>query len=105
MDQFKLDSEVNEYCKIGVKDDRRNCRTVDEMNELIGSLSELGSKVAIDLSSEIDCLNEAIAEREEARSALSERSGIPGDAVFSLQAAVVSDEDVRQMFRTLGAGE
>jgi hypothetical protein len=104
-DQFKLDSEVNEYCKIGVKDDRRNCMTVDEMNELIGSLSELGSKVAIDLSSEIDCLNEAIAEREEARSALSERSGIPGDPVFSLQAAVVSDEDVRQMFRTLGAGE
>lgn len=99
-DRSKVAEEFKYYRDHGVSDDSRDCTTVDEMNELIGSLSELGRKFKADFSSEIDSLSEAIAECEETRDRLTEGSGSP-TAITPQDASTVTDDDVRQMFRTL----
>jgi hypothetical protein len=100
-DQSNLNSEFKSYCENGVSDDRYNCSTVDEMNSLIGSLSELGEKARADFSFDIGLLSERIAQREEERPTLEKGNNIPSDTHLSATAPVVTDGDVRQMFSTL----
>jgi hypothetical protein len=88
------------YRDHGVSDERMDCTTVDEMNELVDSLSELDRNFNTDFSDEISSLREAVAEREETNDPLSEGSGIPTVATPQ-DAYTVTDDDVRQMFRTL----
>lgn len=100
-DQSNLNSEFESYRDNGVSDDRHNCSTVDEMDSLIGSLSELGQKAGTDFSYDIGRLSEQIAEREEERTALEEGNDTPSGTLLSATAPVVSVDDVRQMFWTL----
>jgi hypothetical protein len=72
------------------------------MREFAISLEQLGSTLGHDFSKEIRQLEEDIAEveEEEESESLSEGSSIPRDSM-STQRNVVTDDDVRQMFRTL----
>ena len=72
------------------------------MRELRDSLARLGDKAGYDFSYEMERLDEDIAEREEKPESLSEGNGIPGSATLTLH-EVVTDDDVRQMFSTLGS--
>jgi len=73
------------------------------MRALIDSLRELGKKTERDFGHHIDLLSERITEREEERSALEkeEQAEILRMPGVRSTAALVTDEDVRQMFRTL----
>jgi hypothetical protein len=100
-DQTNLDKELKDYCENGVRDDRSNCNTPDELTDLRDSLNKLGIKVGYDFISHIQRLDEAIAERpEEEAESLREGSGIPKRATAAKQ-QLVSDDEVRQMFETL----
>ena len=102
-DKSSLASEFKSYCDDGVGDDRRNCTTVDEMNGLIESLTELGQKTSHDFSYEIDQLSESIAEREEEKPKPAERDDTPSGTSFAAPAVVATADDVREMFSTLRA--
>lgn len=99
-DQAILDGELKDYCENGVRDDRSNRSTPDELSDLSYSLEKLGKKVGYDFSSVIQRLNEDIAERSQEPESLSEGSGIPKKATLR-QPEVITDDDVRQMFGTL----
>ena len=99
-DQSSLTSEFEDYCNEGIGDDRRNCSTTDEKSGLIDSLTELGKKTGRDFSKEIERLSDSIAEGEEEDS--TEQSEISNGTSFAPSAIiVVTDDDVRQLFRTL----
>jgi hypothetical protein len=100
-DQSNLVSEFDGYRESGVADDRHNCSTVDEMNNLIGSLSALGERTGIDFSYDIQLLSEDVAEREEERPALTGGDHVPSGPLPQVSEPVVTDDDVRQMFSTL----
>jgi hypothetical protein len=101
-DQSKFDQGLKEYCENGIDDERSNSTGIDEMREFAISLEQLGSTLGHDFSKEIRQLEEDIAEveEEEESESLSEGSSIPRDSM-STQRNVVTDDDVRQMFRTL----
>ena len=102
-DKSNLAIEFKTYCESGIAEDGRNCSTVDEMNDLIGSLTDLAKGTGINFSYDIGLLSESIAELEEERPALAEGGDIPSGTSFSvpLSVVVVTDDDVRQMFSTL----
>jgi hypothetical protein len=70
------------------------------------SLAQLGEQVGHDFSYDIQRLEEDIAEAEsqEEHEELSEGSGLPQSATRHLREVVVTDDDVRQMFKTLSNG-
>ena len=80
--------------------DRRDLTSTEEKSDLKDSLAQLGAKVGYDFSYDIQRLEEDIAESKEEPKSLNEGSGIPSETL-TLQ-EVVTDEDVRQMFSTLG---
>lgn len=70
------------------------------MSDLIVSLRELGARFEANFNYEIDGLNEAIAEREEASNAPVEAVVAPRH-VRAKETPRITDDDVRQMFTTL----
>jgi Restriction endonuclease len=100
-DQSRLDVNFKVYCGSGIDEDRRNCSTVDEMSELVDSLTELGKRTGKDFSDDIEGLSESIAEREERRSAPTRGGNIPTTKEISSVAPIMTDNDARQMFSTL----
>jgi hypothetical protein len=103
-DESNLSAEFENYCDDGIRDDRYNCSTVEDMNSLIDSLTELGQKTGKDFSYSIGLLDESIEEREESKPEAGEdtlvRFGWPINPFLS---PVGTDDDVRQMFDTLKA--
>lgn len=102
-DEALLSAALAYYCKHGVYDERADCTTLDDMNQLLDSLSILDHKFGLNLDACIDSLNQDIFEREEESRHYSEGSGIGGITreAISLLKETISDEDVRQMFSTL----
>jgi hypothetical protein len=101
VDQSHLDLGLKEYCENGVGDERRDCGDSDELKGLRKSLIELGHTVKYDFSYEIERLDEDIAEREEEPESLDEGREIPSSTMAG-STDFITDNDVRQMFSTLG---
>jgi hypothetical protein len=100
--QSTPDRGLKEYCENGVGDDRRDLTRADEKSDLKDSLAQLGTKVGYDFSYDIRRLEEDIAERKEEPESLNEGSGIGIPSETLTLKEVVTDDDVRQMFSTLG---
>lgn len=98
-DEGKLSEALDHYRRQGVREDFDNCSDTDDFNELRTSLSELTQQYGLDFSRTISSIDDAIAERNESEpeyetSSYSERSAAE-------HAEVVTEEEVREMFKTL----
>ncbi len=98
-DESRLSKALVHYEKSGAADDRRNCSNVSELSELREALDRLYSKSGIDLKYEIDRVDEEIAEREEPDREY--RGGGGGRPSSRPSAPTMSDDEVRDMFRSL----
>ncbi len=99
-DEALLKEELENYRKRGVGEDRSNCTTLGEMNELREALDQLRNKYGLDLGGDIERLEREIAEREEGHDRLEGGSG-RGAGSTPTASHVVTDDAVRQMFGTL----
>lgn len=102
-DQNQLEMALRHYEHNGARDERYDCTTVDEMMGLRESLDKLRNEYGLDLEYEIDMLDEEIAEREEGSRNLEEGSGYWRE-LTPVQHDLVTDDEVREMFRTLREG-
>lgn len=95
----RLAMELRCYEENGVSDERYDCSTVDELTGLRESLYKLCNEYGLDLNYQIELLDDEIAEREEGSRNLEKGSGYLPDRtpVHDL----VTDDEVREMFRTL----
>ena len=100
-DETVLRKALNKYIKDGVSAEKHECTTLDEMTELRESLGQLETVYGLDFHAAIELLEEAIAEREEPEDRDSGSRWVPSSTASMFQ-NVVTDEDVRQMFSTLG---
>ena len=98
-DEARLSKALFHYEKSGAADDRRACSDVSELSELREALDRLYSKFGIDLKYEIDRVDEEIAEREEPDREY--RGGGGGRPSSRPSAPTMSDDEVRDMFRSL----
>lgn len=98
-DEAQLSDALTHYRNQGVRDDFDNCSDTDDLNDLRSSLSELTQQHGLDFSRAISWIDEAIAERDE-REPEYERGGHSGRSAVD-HGEVVTEEDVREMFRTL----
>jgi hypothetical protein len=76
---------------------------LDELTGLRVSLDQLRNEYGLDLEYQIERLDEDIAEREEGRRDLDEGSGYGRDRTI-VRREIVTDDEVREMFRTLREG-
>ena len=98
-DEAKLSEALTLYRNQGVRDDFEACSDTDELNDLRSSLSELTKQHGLDFSTAISWIDEANTERDE-RELEYEDGGHSGRAAVDC-AEVVTEEEVREMFRTL----
>jgi hypothetical protein len=102
-DENQLKMALRRYEQNGARDERYDCTTVDELMGLRGSLDKLRNEYGLDLKYQIELLDEDIAEREEGSPNLKEGSGYWQDRTPARH-DVVTDDEVREMFRTLREG-
>ena len=98
-DEAQLSEALTHYRNQGVRDDFDNCSDTDDLNDLRSSLSELTEQHGLDFSRAISWIDEAITERDE-REPEYEGGDHSGRSAVD-HAEVVTEEDVREMFRTL----
>ncbi len=79
--------------------DFNNCSDTDDLNELRTSLSELTQQYGLDFSRTLSSIDDAISERNE-REPEYEGGGYSGRAAAE-HSEVVTEDEVREMFRTL----
>jgi len=98
-DEAKLSEALDHYRREGVREDFDNCSDADDLNELRISLSELTQEYGLDFSLMLSSIDEAIAERNE-REPEYEGGGSSGTPPAE-RVEVVTEDEVREMFRTL----
>jgi division protein CdvB (Snf7/Vps24/ESCRT-III family) len=98
-DEAKLSEALDHYRHEGVREDFDNCSDAGELNELRTSLSELTQQYGVDFSGMLSSIDEAIAERNE-REPEYEGGGSSWNPPAE-RADVVTEDEVREMFRTL----
>jgi hypothetical protein len=97
----QLSAGLEYYRHHGVDYDRDNCSDVSELEELHGALKELNERFGVDFTRTIASVESDIAEREErTRDDDDEGGGFSRGFEPSL-ADSVTEEDVREMFKTL----
>lgn len=99
-DETRLDTGLQHYQQHGIDDERYDCASLDELTGLRESLDKLRKEYGLDLEYVIDRLDEDIAEREDRPNTLEEGSGFSRNRTLVAH-QVVTDDDVREMFRTL----
>ena len=99
-DETRLKTALSHYEEDGARDERHDCSTVDELAGLRESLSKLHVEYGLDLAYEIGRLDEDISERSEGSPDSEEGSGYWRDRT-PVRLEVTTDDDVREMFRTL----
>lgn len=99
-DDARLSNALVHYEQSGASDDRRNCSSVSELSELRAALEQLYSKFGINLGYEIGRVDEEIAEREERDTGFRGSNG-NGTSSRRFSEPTMSDDEVRDMFRTL----
>lgn len=102
-DENQLAMALRLYEHKGARDERYDCTTVDELMGLRESLDKLRNEYGLDLKYQIERLDEDIAEREEGSRNLEEGSGYSRDRT-PVRHDLVTDDEVREMFRTLREG-
>lgn len=100
-DESSLSAALTQYQKQGVRDERFDCTTLDEMTQFRESLDQLKEAFGLDFGRAIERLDEDIAEREEEKEPLSGGSWTPNSKTTIVSRLIVTDEDVREMFSTL----
>jgi hypothetical protein len=108
-DQNQLEDAFKHYREAGVREERWDSSTLDHAQSLRSSLEELGRKWNVDFATEIQRLDEDIAEREEAKKEEEEehlrpRVNLPETTDKTLR-KVISDDEIRQMFGSLSSEE
>lgn len=99
-DEARLNAGLRYYEQSGVDDERDECTNLDELTDLRGSLDTLSKEYGIDFRYEIRRLDEDISEREAGALNREEGSGFSRLRTTVLH-QVVTDDEVREMFRTL----
>lgn len=99
-DESRLSAGLRHYEQRGIDDERGDCTCLDELTGLRESLDKLSKEYGLELKYVIDRLEEDIAEREAQPRDLDEGSGFPQNRP-PVPHQVVTDEEVREMFRTL----
>ncbi|KVL60307.1 hypothetical protein WT01_12260 [Burkholderia cepacia] len=99
VDEKCLRNALQYYRSVGVRNECDSCDSADNLSELQAALSELNDRFGIDFTSEIRSIEDAIAEIGEHEpdyesGSFSERSAVARDET-------VTEEEVREMFRTL----
>lgn len=100
-DEARLDKAIVYYVGNGASEDIGNCSGESELFELRESMALLHSKHGIDLGDEIDRIDEEIAKREERSNDLRSGGGGSGFPSGRPTGPAMSDDEVRDMFRTL----
>jgi hypothetical protein len=103
IEQQQLAIGVQQYVQEGVSDERYDCTTLDELEELRESLNKLQEEYGLPLDRPIALLDEDIAEREEESQDPEEGSGY-GRGEIPVRHDVVTDDEVRDLFSTLRDG-
>jgi len=98
-DEQQLSEALTHYRSAGVRFDIDNCTDTDELNDLRTSLTELAQQYGLDFARTIASIDETISEREE-REPEYEGGGYSRSATAG-QAEVVTEDEVREMFKTL----
>lgn len=98
-DEATLREALDHYRTVGVHEDFDNCSDADDLNELRTSLSELMQQCGLDFSRMLLSIDDAIAERNEREPEY--EGGGPYGSPPSERAEVVTEDEVREMFRTL----
>lgn len=100
-DQHRLESALEHYQNVGVREERDNCSNTSDLEELRRGLEDLSKEHGMDFTSEINRIDIEIAEREEHESRSEyETSGYSGRS-SSDRTETVTEDEVRDMFRTL----
>ncbi len=100
-DEEQLNAGLEYYRRHGVDYDRDNCTDVSDLEELNGALEEINERFGVDFARTIALIESDIAEREEhARYDDDEEGGFSRGSNLSLD-ETVTEEDVREMFKTL----
>ncbi len=102
-DEEKLELALRRYEKNGANDERFECKALDELTGLRDSLSKLHTEHGLALKYEIERLDEDIAERQDELEDPEDGSGFSQDRT-PLRHDLVTDDQVREMFRTLREG-
>ena len=99
-DENRIETACRHYEQNGVKDERYDCTTIDELTGLRESLSRLSAEYGLNLKREIERLDDEIAEREE--ESQNHENGIRNlrDRI-PVRHDLVTDDQVREMFQTL----
>lgn len=98
-DEAKLSEALDHYRREGVLEDLGDCSDADDLNELRTSLHELTQLYGLEFSRLLSSIDEALAELNEGEPEY-ERGRSSGSPPPE-RADVVTEDDVREMFRTL----
>lgn len=98
-DEAKLSEALDHYRREGVLEDLGDCSDADDLNELRTSLHELTQLYGLEFSRLLSSIDDALAELNEGEPEY-ERGRSSGSPPPE-RADVVTEDDVREMFRTL----
>jgi len=99
-DEARLSAGLRHYEQRGIDDERDECTSLDELMAMRESLDKLGKNYGLEFEYVIGRLGEDIAEREARPRDLKEGSGFSRNRT-TVPHQVVTDDEVREMFRTL----
>jgi hypothetical protein len=102
-DENQLKMALRQYEQNGARNERYDYTTVDELTAFRDSLDKLRNEYGLDLEYQIERLDEDIAEREERSPNLEKGSGYGRDRT-PVRQDLITDDEVREMFRTLRDG-
>lgn len=100
-DEEQLSAGLEWYRRHGVDYDRDSCSDVSDLEELRGSLKELNERFGIDFEGTIASIESDIAEHEERTRDDDGEGGGFSRGSNSSPADPVTEDDVREMFKTL----
>lgn len=100
-DEDHLSAGLEYYRRHGVDYDRDSCSDVSDLEELRGSLKELNERFGVDFAGTIASIESDIADREERTRDDDDEGGGFSRRSNPSPADPVTEDDVRQMFRTL----
>lgn len=101
IDELRLKSALQHYRTVGVREDRYNCDSTSDLEDLRRGLKELSERHGMDFSAEITRIDDEIAEREEHESEPAYETGSYSSRPSRERAETVTEDEVREMFRTL----
>ncbi|MFA6958483.1 MAG: hypothetical protein WC538_21660 [Thermoanaerobaculia bacterium] len=102
-EELRLQTALRVFEVKGARDERSDCSTLDELSSLRDSFARLCNEYGLDLRTQVGQLDEDITEREEqAENRDNSDEYLRERAV--VRPAVFTEDDVREMFRTLSEG-